>query len=42
MLAAATRHVVEFQTWCSLARDGGLSRPQAVELATAMVEHADR
>jgi hypothetical protein len=37
VLAAAARHVVDFQTWRSLARDGDLSRRQAVELATAML-----
>jgi hypothetical protein len=42
MVSAAARHVVDFQTWRSLARDGGLRRAQAVELATAMVEHPRR
>jgi AcrR family transcriptional regulator len=37
---AAARHVVDFHTWRSLARDGGLSRAQAVGLAAAMVEAA--
>lgn len=39
-LAAAARHVVDFQTWHSLARDGGVARREAVELAAAMVERA--
>jgi AcrR family transcriptional regulator len=42
MVAAAARHVVDFQTWRSLVRDGGVSRSQAVELAAAMVAHASR
>jgi AcrR family transcriptional regulator len=40
LVAAAVRHVADFQTWRSLARDGGLDRRQAVRLATAMVEGA--
>jgi AcrR family transcriptional regulator len=40
MVAAAARHVVDFHTWRSLARRGGLDRGQAVDLAAAMVEHA--
>jgi AcrR family transcriptional regulator len=42
MLAAATRHAVDFHTWRSLARDGGISRQGVVELASAMVERAVR
>ena len=37
MLLAAARHVVDFHTWRSLARDGGVSRAGVVELASAMV-----
>ena len=40
MLLAAARHAVDFQTWRSLAVDGGLERGQAVELASAMVRRA--
>jgi AcrR family transcriptional regulator len=39
-LLAATRHAVDFQTWRSLARDGGVSRTGVVELTAAMVERA--
>ena len=39
-VAAASRHAVAFATWRSLARDGGVSRAQAVELASAMVLRA--
>jgi AcrR family transcriptional regulator len=38
MVAAAARHVVDFWTWRSLARDGAVTRAQAVELAAAMVQ----
>ena len=34
---AAARHAVNFQTWRSLVRDGGVSRAQAVALASALV-----
>jgi AcrR family transcriptional regulator len=34
---AAARHAVDFQTWRSLAREGGVSRAQAVKLASAVV-----
>ena len=34
---AAARHAVDFQTWRSLVRDGGVSRAQAVKLASAVV-----
>ena len=40
LLTGALRHVTAFATWRSLTRDGGLSRPQAVRLALAMVEEA--
>jgi AcrR family transcriptional regulator len=40
MVAAATRHAVDFDTWRSLVRDGGLSSAQAVSLVAAMVERA--
>jgi AcrR family transcriptional regulator len=39
-LLAATRHAVDFHTWRSLARDGGVSRTGVVELASAMVSRA--
>ena len=39
-VAAALRHAVDFLTWRSLARDGGLSRAKAVQLVTALVEAA--
>ena len=34
---AAARHAVDFRTWRSLVRDGGVSRAQAVKLASAVV-----
>jgi AcrR family transcriptional regulator len=37
---AAARHAVDFRTWRSLARDGGISRAAVVELASAMVIRA--
>ena len=37
VLEAAARHAVDFRTWRSLARDGGVSRAAVVELASAMV-----
>jgi len=40
MVLAAARHAVDFRTWRSLARDGGLSRAGAVELTSAMVRRA--
>jgi hypothetical protein len=40
VLAAAVRHAVDFHTWRSLAADKGLTRAEAVELATALVEGA--
>jgi AcrR family transcriptional regulator len=39
-VAAAVAHAVDFRTWRSLVRDGGLKRSQAVELVSAMVERA--
>jgi AcrR family transcriptional regulator len=39
---AAVAHAVDFRTWRSLVREGGLSRAQAVELVSAMVEAAAR
>ena len=39
---AAIAHAVDFRTWQSLVRDGGLTRAQAVELVSAMVERAAR
>ena len=40
LLNAAVRHAVDFQTWRSLARTGGVSRAQAVELAGVLVAGA--
>ena len=40
VLLAATRHAVDFHTWRSLARDGGVSRSGVVELTSAMVRRA--
>ena len=40
MLIAAARHAVDFHTWRSLARDGGVRRAGVVELASAMVSRA--
>ena len=40
MLLAAARHAVDFHTWRSLARDGGVSRAGVVELTSAMVGRA--
>ena len=39
-VAAAIAHSVDFRTWRSLARDGGLTRAQAVRLMSALVESA--
>jgi AcrR family transcriptional regulator len=39
-VAAAVAHAVDFHTWRSLTREGGLSRAQAVRLVSAMVEAA--
>jgi AcrR family transcriptional regulator len=40
MLLAAARHAVDFHTWRSLARDGGVSRAGVVELTSAMISRA--
>ena len=40
VLAAAVRHAVDFQTWRSLAADNRLTRTEAVQLVTALVEAA--
>ena len=40
ILVAAARHAVDFNTWRSLARDGGVPRAGVVELASAMVTRA--
>jgi AcrR family transcriptional regulator len=40
MLLAAARHAVDFHTWRSLARDGGIKRAGVVELTSAMVRRA--
>jgi len=40
MLVAAAQHAVDFQTWRSLAVDGGVSRAGVIELTSAMVERA--
>ena len=37
LILAAARHAVDFHTWHSLARDGGVRRAGVVELASAMV-----
>jgi AcrR family transcriptional regulator len=40
MLLAAARHAVDFHTWRSFARDGGVSRAGVIELSAAMVRRA--
>jgi AcrR family transcriptional regulator len=40
VLLAAARHAVDFHTWRSLTRDGGVSRAAVVELASAMITRA--
>lgn len=40
VLAAALRHAIDFQTWRSLAADRPLTRTEAIELITALVEAA--
>jgi len=40
VLAAALRHAVDFQAWRSLAADNRVTRTEAVELVTALVEAA--
>jgi AcrR family transcriptional regulator len=42
LILAAARHAVDFHTWHSLARDGGVRRAGVVELASAMVGRAAR
>jgi AcrR family transcriptional regulator len=39
-MTAATAHAVDFRTWRSLVREGGLSRAQAVRLVSALVDSA--
>jgi AcrR family transcriptional regulator len=39
-VSAGIAHAVDFRTWRSLVRDGGLKRDQAIELVGAMVERA--
>jgi len=36
----AVAHALAFETWASLVRDGGATRPQAVELLRALVARA--
>lgn len=40
VLAAALRHAIDFRTWRSLAADKHITRTEAVELVTALVEAA--
>ncbi len=40
LLDAALGHVLAFETWRSLTSEGGLTRPEAVELAAGLVETA--
>lgn len=40
VLAAALHHAIDFQTWRSLAGDKNITRTEAVELVTALVEAA--
>jgi AcrR family transcriptional regulator len=40
VLAAALHHAIDFQTWRSLAADKNITRTEAVELVTALVEAA--
>jgi AcrR family transcriptional regulator len=39
-VTAAIAHAVDFRTWRSLVREGGLSRAQAVKLVNAMIASA--
>jgi AcrR family transcriptional regulator len=39
-VSAAVRHAVDFRTWQSLVREGGLSRAQAARLMASLVESA--
>jgi AcrR family transcriptional regulator len=38
LLAAATRHVIDFRSWRSLTLDGQITRSEAIELAFGLVE----
>jgi AcrR family transcriptional regulator len=40
LVRTAVRHALAFETWDSLVRDGGATRPQAVELMRALVAQA--
>ena len=40
LVRAAVAHALAFETWASLVRDGGATRPQAVELMRALVARA--
>jgi len=40
VLEAALRHAIDFQTWCSLTRDGRITRAEAVSLGVALVAAA--
>jgi len=40
VLHAAARHAVDFNTWRSLTREGGITREAAVELTSAMITRA--
>jgi AcrR family transcriptional regulator len=40
VLAATIRHTLDFHTWLSLTADGHITRAEAVELATALVQAA--
>ena len=40
LLAVATRHVVDFQTWRSLTADSRIAQSDVIELATGLVEVA--
>lgn len=40
VVIAAIRHAVDFRTWQTLIRDGGIARAQGITLAVALVERA--
>jgi AcrR family transcriptional regulator len=40
LVRTAVAHALAFETWASLVRDGGATRPQAVELIRALVAQA--
>jgi hypothetical protein len=40
VLTVAIRHALDFATWRSLVHEGGVSRAQAVRLASALVREA--